>query len=341
MRVGPWNSLVAVLVTLAVIGAWRACLAVDTGVGSMQRELNAAFRRASEGRSEAAALSKVVSEAAARTGVAKPPPAPRADERWMRNALQDLAIQYPNRDPETWLLVGSDSRKGEAARADALMLVRLNMRKKTALLCSIPRDSRLYVLNHGFTKINHALAYGDLSLLKTTVQTAFGIRVDHIVALDFEGFTALVDALGGVVVELKRAIDYDDATDGTHIHLKAGRQRLNGKAALGFVRFRHDILADTGRIERQQQFLRAVAATPLPLYRWWRVGSAAMRLPAHIHSDMSAWELFQAAARMALAPHLSIHMRTLQGINRVDPRDGLWYFYVDASDIIRLRSDFR
>ncbi|MHB1628292.1 MAG: LCP family protein [Bacilli bacterium] len=341
MRVGPWNSLVAALVALAVIGAWRASLAIGAGVGSTPRELNAAFRGTSEVRTGGTGLSTVVAETAAGAGVAKASPAPHADELWMRGALQDLAVQYPDRDPETWLLVGSDSRKGEAARADSLMLVRLNMRKKTALLCSIPRDSRLYVRNHGCTKVNHALAYGDLSLLRTTVQTAFGIRVDHVVALDFEGFIALVDALGGVVVELKRAIDYDDATDGTHIHLLAGRQRLDGKAALGFVRFRHDVLADTGRMERQQQFLRAVATTHPPLYRWWRVGNAAMRLPAHIHSDMTAWELFQAAARMALAPHLSIHMRTLQGVNRVDPRDGLWYFYVDASDIARLRGDFR
>ena len=53
------------------------------------------------------------------------------------------------------------------------------------------------------------------------------------------------------------------------------------------------------------------------------------------------WVWFDVVARMALAPHLSIHMRTLQGVNRVDPRDGLWYFYVDASDIARLRGDFR
>ncbi len=336
MRVGPWNSLVATLVVLAAVGAWRVCLAVETGSVNVQRDLEATFRRES-----VSFAASPVSASNVRTDAASLRRGTRINERWMRSALEDLAIQYPDRDPATWLLVGSDSRTGEAGRSDTLMLVRLSVWRKTALIYSIPRDTRLYIRNHGYTKVNHALVYGDLPLLKTTVQTAFGIPVDHIVTVDFQGFTELVDALGGVVIDLRKAIDYDDATDGTHIHLRPGRQRLNGKTALDFVRFRHDALADTGRMERQQQFLRAVAVNSVPFSRWWRIGNAVMHLPAHIHSDLSEWELLSAVARIALIEHLSMHMRTLHGINRIDPRDGLWYFYVDARDAVRLRSDFQ
>ena len=336
MRIGQWNSLAAYLVVFSVIGALRVILAIETGAAGVQQELQSAFWSASVPRA-----GTPVPMAAVHASALHVQRGPRSDESWMQNALQDIAFQQRDRDPATWLLVGSDSRKGEVARSDTLMLVRLSVQRGTALLCSIPRDTRLYICDHGYTKVNHALVYGDLPLLKATVQRAFGIPVDHIVSVDFQGFSELVDALGGVVVELRRDFDYDDASDGTHIHLKAGRQRLTGKTALDFVRFRHDVFADTGRMERQQQFLKAVAATPLPFSRWWRVGNAAMRLQTHIHSDLSEWDLLAAVARIALIPHFSLHMRTLHGINRVDPRDGLWYFYVDARDVVRLRGDFR
>lgn len=160
---------------------------------------------------------------------------------------------------ENWLLIGSDRRADTpslGARADTIMLVHLSGRGDRVSVIGIPRDGWVPVPGHGTTKINAAFAYGGPALLVRTVESLTGVRVDHYAALDFGGFVQMTDAVGGVDVTITERT-HDPMHDRTW---EAGRQHLDGAAALDFVRQRWNLPSgDLDRIKRQQAFLHALA----------------------------------------------------------------------------------
>lgn len=256
-----------------------------------------------------------------------------------RRAVDDVIAQHPFPDRLTWLLVGSDARAGEPARADAIVIARVNPSRGRVFLLSVPRDLRARVQGHGLTKINHALAYGQLPLLRKTVFDVTGIGIDHALRVDFMGFSMLIDALGGVTVYVEKPLRYDDPGDHTHICLSAGWHRLTGKQALDYVRFRHDALADTGRMMRQQKLLKALSRGSVPPRRWWAVSAAILQMPRHLETDASVWDLLALLGRLSLKGQVTVQTHVLSGVNRVDPADGLWYFYVNARDLALARAE--
>ncbi|MFA1545061.1 LCP family protein [Actinomadura chokoriensis] len=183
---------------------------------------------------------------------------------------------------ENWLLIGSDRRAdipSMGSRADTIMLVHLSGRGDRVSLISIPRDGWVPVPGHGVTKINAAFAYGGPSLLIRTVEQLTRVRVDHYGAVDFGGFVKMTDALGGVDVTIT-----DDTYDPKHERRwKAGKQHLDGLAALDFVRQRWNLPGgDLDRIKRQQAFLHALAAkaldtrNPLKIDRFVRAATGSV-----------------------------------------------------------------
>jgi LCP family protein required for cell wall assembly len=167
----------------------------------------------------------------------------------------------------TYLLVGSDSRKGltrkqelsygtgrgQGRRTDTIML--LHTGAGPNLLMSIPRDSWVEVPGHGVTKINAAFAYGGPRLLVRTIERDTGIRVDDYVEIGFAGFVDVVDAVGGVRICPKSAMKDKLA----NLDIKAGCQQVDGKVALGYARSRHtSALGDIDRARHQREVVSAV-----------------------------------------------------------------------------------
>jgi LCP family protein required for cell wall assembly len=163
------------------------------------------------------------------------------------------------------LVVGSDARGGDPARsrADTIILAHLTADRRKAQLISIPRDSWVYVPRsadgrHGGTnaKINAALAWGGTPLLVRTVENFTGVRVDHVVLIDFGGFQEIIDAIGGVDVQVDRTFTSIARPFRT---FRAGVQRMDGAAALDFARQRQQFPdGDFSRIRHQQAVIRAV-----------------------------------------------------------------------------------
>lgn len=175
-------------------------------------------------------------------------------------------------DAENILLIGSDSRSGDnkkygrdsgTQRSDTTILLHLSADKKNATAVSIPRDLMTDIpdcikkdktrTKPQFAQFNWAFEFGGTACTVRTVEKMTGIRINHYMVIDFEGFKGMVDAVDGVEVCLKKPVDDKDA----HLKLPAGRQTLRGEQALGYVRARHSIGngSDTERIQRQQQFL--------------------------------------------------------------------------------------
>ena len=129
---------------------------------------------------------------------------------------------------------------------------------------SIPRNSKA-IIGGKAHKINYAYNKGGTELLASTVSEQLGIPVDYTVCVNLQGFTALVDAIGGVDFEVPINMDYDDPIQGLSIHFRKGMQHLSGADALRVVRFRHNNdgtgygSEDLGRMQTQQKFLKAVA----------------------------------------------------------------------------------
>ncbi|MGW0814035.1 LCP family protein [Streptomyces viridiviolaceus] len=174
------------------------------------------------------------------------------------------------------LLIGSDSRSGDAnarygedsgtERSDTTILLHLAAGRHSATAVSVPRDLMVDVpgcrrpdgsrTEPVFAMFNYAFQKGGSACTVRTVEKLTGIRVDHHVVVDFQGFKKMVDSLDGVEVCLKEPIDDKDA----RLKLPAGRVTLDGEQALGYVRARKSLGngSDTDRMERQQRFLGAL-----------------------------------------------------------------------------------
>ena len=142
-------------------------------------------------------------------------------------------------------------------RSDAIMIAHYDFDKKTISVMTIPRDTAVHVPGHSTHKINAAHQFGGPELTQQTIKDAFGIDTDAYVSLHFEAFEKIVDTVGGVDINVKKQLDYDDNWALLHIHLKPGQQHLNGYQAMGYVRIRHSD-SDLMRAERQHEFLEAL-----------------------------------------------------------------------------------
>jgi LCP family protein required for cell wall assembly len=166
------------------------------------------------------------------------------------------------------LLVGSDSRVNARAaaaagdvsdqRGDVLVFVHLPADRQNVYGISIMRDLWVDIPGYGAAKVNAGLELGGLPLQTRTVEALFGQHIDHAVMLDFEGFAALTDALGGIDVDVK--LPFSSTVD-TPYDFPPGVNRLNGAQALSFVRERHAFPdGDYQRVRNQQTFLKAALA---------------------------------------------------------------------------------
>ena len=163
------------------------------------------------------------------------------------------------RDKTIVMLMGVDQREDDVGRSDTLMIATIDPKKKKAALLSIPRDTRVKIKGHGFDKINSAFAYGGYKLTQDTVEKLLGVQMEHYIMIDVHAFQRIIDAIGGVDVDVEKRMYYEDPWDddgGLVIDLYPGEQHMDGKTAMTYVRYR-DEEGDIGRIARQQKFMQA------------------------------------------------------------------------------------
>jgi LCP family protein required for cell wall assembly len=168
-------------------------------------------------------------------------------------------VETASEPPVTFLLVGSDTR-GQTAdgedpdgRSDAIMIARFSGDRRHAQVVSIPRDSWVDIPGHGTNKINAAYAFGGPSLLIQTVEQLTQVRIDHYMAIDFDGIIQVTDDLGGVDVVVAETTRNGDYT------FPAGVNHLSGKEVRYYLGQRKNLPGgDFDRVKRQQQYLKAM-----------------------------------------------------------------------------------
>lgn len=159
------------------------------------------------------------------------------------------------------ILMGVDERpqEGDPGRSDTLVVLMIDTLKREASILSVPRDTRVRFRDRGWDKINHAFSFGGVALAQQTTEDFLGIPVDYYAKVNLKSFSRIVDAMGGVNIDVEKRMYYVDTWDHFIIDLQPGIQRLDGRTALQYVRYRSDA-GDIARVRRQQKFLKAVLA---------------------------------------------------------------------------------
>ncbi|MDW0110777.1 LCP family protein [Sporosarcina aquimarina] len=241
----------------------------------------------------------------------------------------------PATDNVSVLLIGVDDseerQQGDSnSRADALLVATLNPKQKTVKLLSIPRDSYVYIPEVEYKdKITHANAYGGTKATIETVEEMLDIPIDYYVKTNFNAFIDVVDALGGVEVDVPYERIEKDETDAGTIHLMPGLQTLDGRHALALARTRK-LDNDIERGKRQQMIIEAMmdqAKSPAAITKF---GDVIEALGNNIKTDMQYKEMLS-FLEYAKGGMPTVDTLTLEGDD--DWSTGVYYWKLQDEDL--------
>ncbi|MBP3888627.1 MAG: LCP family protein [Cellulosilyticum sp.] len=258
----------------------------------------------------------------------------------------------PKVKSKTIMVFGVD--KGEG-RTDTILIAHLDSNTEKVSVVSVPRDTRVYwseeqrdkakELDRIYqyeSKITDMSSLGGIENLRhftiRSVEELLDVRVDNYVVVNTEVIRELVDALGGIEVDVPRRMEYDDNYQDLHIDLQPGLQVLNGEQAEGLLRWRHNkdyseqyAMGDLGRIETQQLFISAFAdkiINDLPVTKLLEVATAVYR---NIQTDIKMSELMDYVKYIPYLKMENIKFDTLPGDSA--NIGGFWYYLVDEETL--------
>jgi LCP family protein required for cell wall assembly len=204
-------------------------------------------------------------------------------------AMTVLVLGSDQRTPDT---AEPGSTPGGPSRSDSILLVRTGGGHSARM--SIPRDTAVDIPGHGRDKINAAYAIGGAALAVQTVGQYLGIRIDHLVEVNFENFPDLIDAMGGIDYKggcVVSKINGGFKNGGYTLRLRAGKTHIDGKQALALARTRRNLCNtkedDRTRVRRQQKLFAAMKSRLLSPFAFIRMPLIAWNAPKAIRTDMS------------------------------------------------------
>ncbi len=197
--------------------------------------------------------------------------------------------------------------------SDTMLMMRFDPSNERIAVMSIPRDTRTNV-NGEVTKINEANREGGPALsAQATSELMGGVGIDRYVRINVQGVEKLIDALGGVKVNVPKDMKYQDDSQHLYINLKAGEQRLDGDKAMQFLRFRYDDQGDIGRVQRQQMLMRALVEQALNPTTIARLPKILSVIQANVDTNLSVEELVALVGYGAQTDRSNIQMLMLPG----------------------------
>ena len=231
------------------------------------------------------------------------------------------------------VVLGVDGREkdDDPGRSDTLFVVMFDPKSKNVSLLSIPRDTRVRIPGHGWDKINHAYAFGGHKLTQQTTEELLGIQVNNYVMVDFSGFESLVDAIGGIDIDVEKDMYYEDPYADLVIDIKHGYQHLDGKRAGEYVRFRKDELGDIGRVQRQQKFMKAAAAQIFNIDTVTKIPALFSTVDRHVETDMNTLTMIKAANSFKLFGDEKVKSGMLYG--NFDDTEGISYWATSREEV--------
>ena len=258
----------------------------------------------------------------------------------MDDAMREALVPTDSSEPFYMLLMGVDKSadrdsSGEfgSYRCDTMILTRVDTKSKKVSMVSLPRDLQIQNMGattsnpvgYGTNKLNAAYAYGGAALVIQTVSKISGVDISHYVEVDFDGFTAAVDAVGGVEIDVQ--IEIDDSHTG--VYVPAGHQTLNGAQALSVCRSRHtyDYIGDGDalRTAYQRQVLSAVAAKVLSSDIGTIFNTVNSVVP-YVNTDFDVNSILSIAKGLQGMSSSDIYTASMPKTSKYV--DGVWYDFV-------------
>jgi len=253
-----------------------------------------------------------------------------------RDSLRNAAVD-PDIDNISILFVGVDdsekrsSKSGTTrSRSDALMLATLNEEEKTVKLLSIPRDSYVYIPERGYSdKITHAHYFGGITSTLDTVENLLDIPVDYYVKMNFDAFMDVVDALGGIEVDVPVTFTEQNSKDKAGaIHLEKGLQELDGEKALALARTRK-IDNDIERGKRQQLIMEAIMDKAVSVSGVTKYSQVMEAVGNNMTTDLSFSNMQSLLAYATADNGLQVESLTLTGYD--GKVDGKYIYQLDET----------
>ncbi|KAA6460500.1 LytR family transcriptional regulator [Bacillus cereus] len=251
----------------------------------------------------------------------------------------------PLKDNISILIIGEDNSEtreaeyGKNARSDALMVATINKETAAINLLSIPRDTRVYIpIKEKEDKIAHAHAFGGIDSTVDTVENFLDIPVDYYIKFNFDSFLSLIDAIGGIVVDVPVTFTEQDSLDQADaIHLEKGYQHLNGEQALALTRTRH-IDNDFMRGQRQLLVIEAIGNKILTMNSLSKLNRILDAVSPHMSTNLSTTDMFSVAKTM---------MSHSPNINKMQIKcndsyiDGVYYAQPDKENVQQISKDLK
>ncbi|MCC0175941.1 LCP family protein [Waterburya agarophytonicola K14] len=223
--------------------------------------------------------------------------------------LDKKGIDYEKQDVGYLHLVNSFD-----GLSDSMLLLRFDPKKEKVSVLSIPRDTRIYIDGHGVRKINHANEYGGPALAASTASELLGgINIDRYVRVNVQGVEKLIDALGGVTVNVPKDMKYTDFSQHLYIDLKKGIQHLDGDKAMQFLRYRYDEYGDISRVQRQQMLMRSTVEQTLKPATVVKIPKILSVIQSHLDTNLTVRELMALANFASQRDRSHINMMMLPG----------------------------
>ncbi|MDX1977004.1 MAG: LCP family protein [Pseudanabaenaceae cyanobacterium bins.68] len=218
------------------------------------------------------------------------------------------------------LVMGVDQSNSPAqapnfdGRADTILLAKFAPQPPHLEVLGIPRDTQVVIAGFGRQKVNAANVYGGINLAKQTIRDFLGgVRIDHHVRLSTAGLVTLIDAIGGIEVDVPTAMQYQDQTQGLKIDLQPGQQTLSGQQAEGLIRYRNDGNGDIGRVSRQQLVLQAIKAQLGKPWVWLRMPQILAHVTKYLDTDLSQGQISSLATFVLTLPKSAVAIHSLEG----------------------------
>ncbi|EKO1912808.1 LCP family protein [Clostridium botulinum] len=228
-------------------------------------------------------------------------------------------------EPVNILVMGVDigdpgsKEASDPKRTDTMIVVNYNPKTKNINMVSVPRDTRV-TMNGKKIKINSAHAINGVNGSIAAVENLLGIEINNYAKIDYEGFRKVIDAIGGVEMDITRNMNYDDPSQNLHIHFQKGTTvHLDGKKAEEFFRWRKNnngtgfADGDLGRIENQHKFISKVVEKVKSPSIIPKIPNILSTIPDYVETDMSPEEIIKYGYAVTKGDKSSINMITLQG----------------------------
>ena len=244
---------------------------------------------------------------------------------------EPTANLFPKEGVTRILLLGCDRASG---LADSILLVSINEDEKSTSILQIPRDTYAGYTTKDYKKINGALSTLGESGIKDFFSSTFGVPIHYFAVISLDHFCKMVDAIGGVDVDVPQKMEYHDPAQDLHISLEAGMQHLDGKSAEHFVRYRSGYVnADLGRLDAQKLFLRAFAekCRTLTPQDYLRLAGASL---TGVQTDIGIVEAVRLCAVLRECSPEEVPMQTLAG-QAVKGQSGAWYYVLNREGACR------